>query len=1352
VRVVRFLLATILLAASFSGAGQILEDSARRFVLTDSVADPSPRACADDLLWIPEAAFFPGDPSQSAIPFRIYSLALPGAERPSVQIENVRSQDVEGKPCRLAEAFPGKSEMDSALSRGLSFSEPYLRDGLWRTDVRVPLLYQNSGRWVLRRAFRLVMTYQGQASGRKPGQRALHSVLNKSAATRFGDASDMALSKKSATAALDLASIEGTEWLAQISVGDRILATQQEDRWYAVSFSSLKDALRKAGGGREQALDGIPVGNVRLFGTSPDTLTEAMRNDLEPGLTEQPILIRDVQNNGIFDTGDTLLFLGWGTSLWKRVDLEDSTMAGSGMEYYFSSSPYTYRQVFLLGAGGAGARMETLPVVSGQGQAPDWKRYVRSEKDLYLRDAYFGLSSSTLEETTGKEWFWAWGQVDADVKVSASDISVAQLRTLPGLQGDSAWLGISMYPHRSTSSSNTKSMQSLSKRMEWVKVAPSFQGKSLGTSTRLLPGGTFVYAVGGALSNGNSISVDLPANSVQNDRFNGVSLAYRWDPLQTAGGEWLLPGSVGGRLRIAVPNGMSLVKFVDFKPIGFLPVQNGFAEDSIGSDNDTRYYVSRLDSLQPPVELKAVLPRSASVDDPLAVSSRTEYLIIAPEEFQTSALKLKAFREGGEAVRSFRTSVVLAEDIYRYYTGGAPTPVALRDYLRYARARCPDLRLVLLAGDGHYDYRGIRPSSPVNHLPPYEAEDMSTDDFFVALDAGEAVKYGSYALDLAIGRLPVNTVDEFEIYLKKVKEYEQTSIMDNDVWRNTVLLLADDAMQRDEVDGIQHTPQQERVSAMIDSNALARNFAVDVRKLYLLQYERDASYQKPEAARDLISRLNQGALFAFYFGHGSSTLWADEGLLKVNSIHELDNGPRYTILGSFACTVGRFDESQVTSLSEVFMKTSSKGAIASIGAMRETYPTPNEMLAKGILYNALFTTGMTLGEAIQKAKGTAVSSYSFDRYNNEKYVLLGEPVIGMPDASLGISLDQVYDTLQALQKVELSGKVSTGSGKLRVQVLEGTRSKVLAQDLGNGSTYSTTVLEPGNLIHSESMAMQNGSFSTQFVTPRKIAFGDTAAQIRIWAWSPGKVPVGRALLSRIAVAGTSSYADSLQDDVPPDIKIYPCVRSGTVAPYAEGQLVRLEIPACLEVAIEDSTGLDYREEADEGVSFEVAGHSDPWHPWPFLEQTGRRAVARMQFGSRYSSGQYTFQVMAQDILGNISYRSLAVELAAASRQGLADVYNVPNPMGKRGTTFYFKDLSGDRRSLVTIQIFDQNGKLVQVIRDAKSGMSRWDGRDFHGRLLANGLYHYVVQNAVFPSESGGRRQVFELKQKLVISR
>ena len=90
-------------------------------------------------------------------------------------------------------------------------------------------------------------------------------------------------------------------------------------------------------------------------------------------------------------------------------------------------------------------------------------------------------------------------------------------------------------------------------------------------------------------------------------------------------------------------------------------------------------------------------------------------------------------------------------------------------------------------------------------------------------------------------------------------------------------------------------------------------------------------------------------------------------------------------------------------------------------------------------------------------------------------------------------------------------------------------------------------------------------------------------------------------------------------------------------------------------------------------------------------------------------------------------------------------------MGKKGTTFYFKNLAVDRESTVDIFIYNQHGRLVKVLKDAVSGVSHWDGKDNHGRKLANGLYHYVVRSEV-PAVGNLKAKTWTKKQKLLISR
>jgi len=1302
---------------------EIQRDAANAFIFADGVAGLSSGPC----LGTPENANYFGNAEAPGIPFRTYIIALPSSLPPSISLENIKSETLSGKPCG-AEQNP----------RSLQVGSPYLKDNLWRVKINVPLVYSNGASWNLRKKFKVVVNFGETPKGFSTSKRALAYVENRAAAAKFGIKQVQASTMRQKSAATSMKNID---WIARIGIGTNNL-TEMADGMYALSFDSLKRVV-----GND--IDGILISNLRLFSASPDTLSEMLGEEIFPNAEEIPILAKDKNANGIFDRGDSIIFFGYGTALWKKSN------SLSGMDYYFSHSPYSYYQYYYLGAS-AGGKGKSLDKIEKKisGLDINWKKYARSEKDLMLRDIYF---SGTTEDNTGKEWFWKWCAKDSTTTVEPYDFQ--NIRKLTGLRGDSLWIGVSFFPRRSTAYNESFSSLNWKKKMEGIKFNFYFQGKEQKNIIDTIDGGSFVFASNGAQQNDNLYKLEI-SSSGQNDRFDGLSIAYRYDVYTSQGDEWLFPGNTKGAVRIPVPANMQLIKTKNFIPIEILErASNGYANDTIQIDGDTKYFLFKENSYKKPYSVEVIPKRANSVSEPLDIPGATEYLILTSEKLQNSAISLKQFRESGEAITKFNTAVVLAEDIYRNH-GAQFSPVAIRDYIRYAKNNCPNLKYVLLAGSGNYDYRKIKYSRD-NFIPPYEAEDISTDDFFAVLDSGEAIRFGKYELNLTIGRLPVLNTIEFDNYIQKAKDYEKISIMDNGFWRNTIILNADDATQLQKLDHTHHTQQMENTAELVDLLLQNQNFAIDWRKISLLQYDLEGGTKKPGAANELLLRLNQGALFTFYYGHGSAVQWADEELLKSpSSLGKIFNEKRYTILGSFSCLVARFDDAEQVSLSEDFVNAKSKGAIAAIGSLRESYASQNVDLATKILKFALITPNALLGEAILNAKKSTSYNFSSQRYNNEKYVLLGEPVLSMPRQEISLKLNSIPDTIQALQKLKISGTASVQSGKVRLQVLEGEKSRYLEQknckdNFDNDFRCYANIKIPGNPIYSEELQIKNKKFSTEFITPRKLSLGDTNAQIRLWAHKAEADGIGRMAEKGIFLSGTSSYADSIKDNSPPSIKIYPCMRFGNTNPYAENAQVSLEIPACLEVVIEDSTGIDYREEADEGISFELSPVASSWHPWSFSEQTGKRAVTRVNFGLSYDPGNYIFKVRAQDILGSIALRSIRLSLNGENKDGLADVFNAPNPMKKNGTTFYFKDLAGERKSSVSIKIFDQNGKLVKVMNNVISGgpSAYWDGKDSRGRLLANGLYHYIVQNTVSPlDEGGGKKKVFEKKQKLIISR
>ena len=1358
----------LVLFGAVSPFARVLEDSRSRFVLDDVVLDSNAYDCysQDDhgAVFLPEkAAYLDGN----SMPFRYYRVALPSDQKPSVSVTDIKTLPLTKPLCK-----GGSGGKDDVLKFSpVHVSKPFLRDGLWMTDIRVPLYVKSGSSVALRKKFKLSVQFNGSVSGVNPGKRALARVENPKAASRFG------ISKANSIRAFRKASADATSdvtFLAKFQVGDKDVATFNEDGLYAVDFNTIRKSLLLWQ--RQEELDGLPINRICVFGASPDTLA-----DMGPGLKERnpnqifeiPIEIRDHSPNsnkadGIFNDSDTLIFVGYGNAFWKRTDLEDPSFEKGKMDYFHSYSPYSFYQNFLFGYKNSqtGLRLsKKVTAPSGSGKNVAWMRYVRAEKESLLRDSYFGKPLD-WESSTGKEWFWLWHSRFDSTRVTFSNDEIKEMVNLPGMVRDGKqYVAVSYFPHRSVWSGSAEvskdqianvilSGYSYSDRMSTIKFAMEVNGNKVDRSDMvLMPGGNFRMDNPGLKEKSNRYVLEMLPNDRQYDRFDGFSVAYQWDPVVPVVdfAEWLLPGAVSGIINVPVPSKTNVLKFVNMQPVGFLSASGGIAKDSVAGNADVRYLAVREGAYRSGLEVEGLPVQSSGVLKDLSrPNSKMEYLIITPAEFVEPAKALAEFRSDGTASTTYATSVVVAEDIYNHYTAGRISPVALRNYISYVYSVCPNLRYVLLVGAGHYDYRGFNSKLSTSYLPPFEKEDAVVEDFFAVLDSGERCLYGKYDIDVALGRLPVSSVSEFASYIEKAKDYEKRGIMDFSDWRSTLLHAADDARNNGGADITEHTRFQEELVRSIDAMAVSKGERWNFKKIYLLEYPEDAAGQKKDAAENFINILNQGALFTSYFGHGSKTDWASEGLLKPSYVSKLSNKGRYTILASFSCTVGRFDEGDSRSLSEEFLLAPRAGSIASIGATRETFAEYNSNFGKSVLMNALSKSGETIGMAILGTKSSVGLDSSRQRYNNERYVLLGEPVIQMPSSDLKISLDSPIDTIKALDWMTLSGKVQgMDDGYVNLVLREGRTKRRISLEVREDSL---DVFYDGALIYSEKIPVKNGRFSTEFVTPRKISIGDTSAEFSAWAYSSKNPSVGRSWIQNLTIGGISDYADSLSDTIPPSIQIRSCYGNGVSAAFSDGETVKLQSPACLEVVVEDSTAIDFREQADEGISFEVVGVQDPFHPWPYLEQTSKYAKLRMNFSTeQYPAGKYLFKVYANDVLDNRSVKTLQLEITDDMKSGLADVFNVPNPMGKKGTTFYFKNLAVDRESKVNIFIYNQNGKLVRVLKDAVSGETHWNGHDNHGRLLANGLYHYVVRSEV-PASGNFGKKTWTKKQKLLISR
>jgi hypothetical protein len=1315
-----------------------------------------------------------------------FRLGLPKGQTPLVHLEVLEEKQLAvNELITYDDKDSSVQQVESVLNYKVIAGAKVLRDGSWVQDFHLPLLRRSASGLKALQKYRLTIKwprYKSQVASR----RFLRKVMNPGGA-KFWRSADIPVQKaKPLSKSLAKHSVKNStakktpagdvQWISRLRIGDNDVDDLSENGVYALSWRDWVELL-KPQGLSESDLQGYPIASIHLFSGYRDTLSEHMKDSIPvPGDDLQAIPVRRADHSGledespdfVFNEGDTLYFYATGTAWWKHQQNHYPATEWGDVPYQFSHSPYSNYNFVYVGISDE-AYDDEWQVKSWEGGETSLLRsatlrYLRVEEDLLLRDNEFG----DLDEESGKEWFWFWKSGDESNSLT---LTTAQLDH-PYLEyrsdfdeNGTVYLQTTFFPHREPKAYHES--HDLDSGFEKLDVDLFLNGTELTRGRR--SNYNIEWQADLVLQHRNNELKMVINPSGYDERFDGYSLAYlAYISYKPGGLHWLpvdfnrpveyIPIFVPGNLRILRLSHGRMTEEVNFSDSSFI--------DSVSVSDEIEYYfftdedikkVEAADYISPtPTAVVKDLKNARLADGSSAED--VEYLIITPRVFVNEALELAEYRNSSDVLRSWNTHVALLEDIYRDYSSGRQSVVAIRDFIRYAYHEWGgQLQAALLVGDGHFDYRNVLHSDREIFFPPYEREDMSSDDFFGILDKGEQLSYNHYDQDVWIGRLPVESGEDIKNYIDKLKLYTNKRLADFGPWRNSLILAADDALQRTSYDRSNHTGQVEEIAQSLDAKANEAGLALDIEKLYLLDYEADANYRKPEARRALIEKINQGALFTVYFGHGSSSVWADERVLEESALSQIDNSDRTTILCSFACTVGRFDLLNASSLSETFVNNAVDGAIASIAATRLSYSRANKALGKALLeYRYFDDPEATLGEVLAKVKYRSTLGYDSQRYNNEKYLLFGEPVLGFNAVQTNLRFTQAPDTLQALQKVVLEGEIpgaENESGKIYLQVFEGSKKRVY-DEVFAGNEYYQEVEMRGNRIYAEVLDWENGEFKTEFITPRKISFGDTNAAVFAYSWNEENEKVYSGIVASLPVFGTSSYADSIVDKEAPNLRFQQCGTQDSLTPgFAPGEEIRLDLPACLEVVVEDSTGVDMSEEADEGLIFEVKDKEYPHHPYPLVEQTGRRVVARKQFGEEYLPGEYVFRVQVQDVLGNFVEREERILLEETLENGLGAVYNAPNPVGKKGTKFYFNEFSGDRQNAVTIKIFDQRGYLVQVLHSVESGVTHWDGRDAWGNLLANGLYYYKIVNAVLLEDDENlQERHYTRLQKLLISR
>ncbi|MGM9832392.1 MAG: type IX secretion system sortase PorU [Candidatus Limisoma sp.] len=448
--------------------------------------------------------------------------------------------------------------------------------------------------------------------------------------------------------------------------------------------------------------------------------------------------------------------------------------------------------------------------------------------------------------------------------------------------------------------------------------------------------------------------------------------------------------------------------------------------------------------------------------------------------------------------------VVDQNDIFNEFSGGIRDVMGYRLFCKMLYDRGPEkLKYLLLFGGGTYDNRMLFSGSNVDRLLTFQSEisnsqktSYCTDDFFGYLD-DNTNNYMLRQLNIAVGRIPVETGAEAKAYVDKLIKYMSAQPDADSDLLNNFMVIGEDG------DSSYHVEQCESFIRYLNASG---RYAVNTNKLYREIYDADAMNPR------FVQYLKQGQNFGLFVGHGTwHSLTHEQKICDIGSEQETyyEHPPVFYFS---SCDVGRYDNGGANMATNMMLNQHG-GIIAAIASSRVAMIAINGMdsnsfaksLAKGPQY---YGGRMTVGAVLRDAKNNS-GDYSDNRL---RYHLLGDPAmpIVLPENRMEITkinqslldnFDNIY--IAAEERFTINGCVRTIDGLIDTDFNGTATLKLYDADKYIMQSYESIVGESGNTTRLPidvydrgpklveiSAKVVDGTFSTTMAVPAFVTAGN----------------------------------------------------------------------------------------------------------------------------------------------------------------------------------------------------------------------------------------------------------------------
>ncbi len=732
-----------------------------------------------------------------------------------------------------------------------------------------------------------------------------------------------------------------------------------------------------------------------------------------------------------------------------------------------------------------------------------------------------------------------------------------------------------------------------------------------------------------------------------------------------------------------------------------------------------------------------------------------DLVVLYHSKFLAQAKRLAEHRSN---FSDMTVSLVELEQVYNEFSSGNTDISAIRDFAKYLYEEYPNFNYLLLFGDGSFDYKNITNNSANhNYIPVYETNmsvhpirSYASDDYYGLLDPNEGA-INSGKLDIAIGRLPVQTLEEAKNVVDKIIRYDTDPVILGD-WKNRITFAADDE------DGNLHMTDADGI-ANLTQNA---NPSLNLDKIYFDAYPQVSTHggnRFPAVTEAIHSNMFKGNFVVNYMGHGGDEGWAQERVLQIPHIQSWSNQNKLPLFVTATCSFAPYDDPSVNSAGEIILLKPDGGSVALFTTVRAVYTSSNRLLTTSV-FNNLFKSVNgkipPMGEILRHAKVTSGANAE----NSRKFTMLGDPAQTLAYPKYKVVTTRINgnpvalsDTVSALEQVTIEGMIAdvdssilnSFNGVIYPTVYDKRLVyTTLGQDAASSPknyTMQKTILFKGRA------SVTNGRFKFSFVIPKDINYNFGAGKISYYA-DNGADADASGVFTNIVIGGTSPTA--LEDNEGPKVEVYM-----NNDEFVFGGITD-ESPTVY-VKLEDDNGINT---TGTGIGHDLTGVLDDntQNTYIFNDfyeselDNFKKGEVRYPL-SNLEEGRHKITVKAWDVSNNSGEGSTEFVVASSANIALDHVLNYPNPFTTK-TEFQFEHNLPDQPLVVQVQIFTVSGRLVKTIQeDVQADGYRvtgieWNGTDDYGNRIGRGVYVYKV--SIGTSAGEGNMASESQFEKLVI--